>query len=543
MNIRSDELDAEEKKVLNEALSSGGMQVGPTEEYAAELRRRVLSATTGFRIVRVKPKRRVLLGSILGAGVAAIVAVLWFWNAEPAWASAIRRAREQAWIRARIERNGVPHGDIWVSPERDIVAARLGKILLFQDYRHETFLRYDDNEKALYRTFQPENPNLSSDLLSASSLGSMFRASSGAPYWLRNQSIEHWSLRSSVVDGIPCDEYEIVIRPPDRPPTTLFLAVDRGRSLPHSLTIAEGDTQTTSYFEYPPTGPVDAQALGIPVDAQTQHIDKTGKLSAIDRSLREERDKFDDYTALLVTSLFEDARPLINCEVKRVLRRGHKWRIDSVQVSDSNLVLPKEPDQALKTWRSNKERLHFLPLVICDGRFIGSFQRNGVIATNGRPFEVLRATDESVADGFAYRIPERSCRPSFHPGASNHLFDVTQEKEGVRDGLIRVQVLPTLAAKSRRDIAKTYWLDPSLGNVAVRIVSQLETPVGSSEKKPPSSSQEIAFHDFRQSPRGFWYPGVVDRDPISKSQPITRLYIDFADVPSDDLFAPVVATP
>ena len=205
------------------------------------------------------------MGSIFGVAVAAVVlAGLWFSNGEPAWASAIRRARGQAWIHAKIERDGVSQGDIWVSPERDIVAAKIGKIVLFQDYKHEVFLRYDGDQKPLYRASQPETPNLGQDLLSASELAAMFRRSPGAPSLLPNEPIEHWTLRSSMIDGIPCDEYEIDIRSPERGPSTLLLTVDKRQSLPRSLTIVEGDSHVTSRFEYPSTGPLDVQALGVP---------------------------------------------------------------------------------------------------------------------------------------------------------------------------------------------------------------------------------------------------------------------------------------
>jgi hypothetical protein len=537
MNIRSDELDAEEKKVLNEALSSGGIQVGPTEEYAAQLRRRLLSATTAFQDVRVKPKRRVLLGSILGAGVAAIVlAVLWFWNAEPAWASAIRRARGQAWIRARIERDGVSRGEIWVSPERDIVAATLGKIVLFQDYKHEIFLRYDGDQKVLYRASRPENPNLSSELLSASELSAMFRRSPRVPLLSSNEVVEYRSLQDRMIDGIPCSDYEIEVRSPGSAPSTLLLAVDKRESLPRSLTITQGDFQATSRFDYPLSGPVDGQALGIPVHTQIVDIDKSGELSSIVQTLQEARTNFDDYTALSVTSVFDGARPLQMCDVKRVLRRGDKWRIDSVDVSDPDFVLPKNPDQALRAWHAKSKVLRFVPL------FIGSFQRNGEVVAGGRPFLVSKATDDS-AEGFSTYIPERSCRPIFHLGATNHIFEVTHEKEGSLEELIKVDVLPVPTTKGPHDSPKTYWLDSSRGDVALRFVTHLDGLSPASAGKPRSKSREVALRDFRLSPRGFWYPGVVDRDPISKSQPITRFYVDFSDVPSDDLFKPVVPTP
>ena len=45
------------------------------------------------------------------------------------------------------------------------------------------------------------------------------------------------------------------------------------------------------------------------------------------------------------------------------------------------------------------------------------------------------------------------------------------------------------------------------------------------------------FQEFSQSPSGFWYPTVIVRDPTDKNKKrTTRLYVDFTDIPSDDLF-------
>jgi hypothetical protein len=543
MNLRSDELEAEEKKVLNEALSCGGVQVGPTNEYAADLRRRLLSATTRVEVVWVKPKRRVLLGSILGAGVAAIVlAVLWFWNAEPAWASAIRRAREQAWIHTQIDRDGLSHGDIWVSPEQDILAARLGKLRLFYDYKHQIFWHYDSDQDRAYRTFQPEDPNLNRELSSASSLASMFRRSPGAPSFLANEPIDRWSLRSSLVDGIPCDEYQIVMRPPDRAPTTLFLSIDKRQSLPRSLTIADGESHTTtSRFDYPSVGPSDAQAIGIPANIVIRDIDKTGEVAAIARSLREGRENFDAYTALCVTSSFGDDRPLYRYDVKRALRRGKKWRVDRVLISDPNLVLPADRDRGLNVWRTNKDRFRFVPLVICDGRSVAIYDPKGNGSAGERPSKVVPLKDDS-ADGFVLYIPERSCRPIFRVGAFNHVFDGPKGNEGVREGLFKIDVSPTPATHGD-DLPKTYWLDVSLGNVAVKIVSRPDASAVGRPNKPPSSLREITLQDFRQSPQGFWYPGSLARDLSLESKRTTRFYVDFTDVPSDKLFGPLDQVP
>lgn len=535
------ELDVEEKKLLTEALSDGDVQVGPSQEYVAELRRRLLSVATHREVVRGKSSRRVLLGSILGACAAAILfAATWFSNAEPAWASAIRMARRQAWIHAEIERDDMPNGEIWVSPERDIVAAKLATGVLFFDYPHDTFLHYDLRERAIYRASQPASGYLTRGLSSVSSLAAVFRRSPGAPALLPNQPIERWRLQSVIVDGIPCDQYEIVVRPPNRAPTTLLLTIDKRQSLPRSITVAEGKAHTmTSRFDYPATGPLDERSplLGIPADVRSVDVDKMGELSVVAESFREARDRFDDYTAFGVTSQLDDGRPLSMCVVKRVLRRASKWRVDSVAISDPTFVLPKDHGQALGTLRANRNRLRFIPELICDGRFIHLYARGDEVAT-GRPIKNF-PTDDLQADAHAPTLlfPERACRPFFEPGALDCVFDVTSQSGNFREGLMKIDVIRAPMPKNASPPPDTYWIDPSLGNVAVRMVLHPAASSAQGSKAASSGPHEITLRDFKQSPRGFWYPSVVSRDRT------TRLYVDFTDVPSDEMFRTVNPAP
>jgi hypothetical protein len=537
------DFDAEERKVLTESLSADEVRVAPSPEYVAELRRRLLSGAVPVQVVRGRSTRRVVLASLLGACAAAIVLVaIWFSNAEPAWASAIRMARQQAWVHAQIERDGVAKGEIWISPERDIIAAKLASVVLFFDYRNDSFLRYNVRARVAYRASQPESAHLSRELSSVSSLASTFRRSAGRPALLPNQPSEGWKLQSGMVDGVPCDKYEIEIQPPDRAPGTLQLIIDRRQSLPRSLTIVEGESHTmTSRFDYPAVGPLDERSplLGIPSDIHPVDVDKNDELSVVARSLKSERDHFDDYMALAVTSQFDDARPLARYEVKRVLRQANRWRLDTVQVTDPAFVLPRDYDQALNAWRANTNRFQFVPEVICDGRAIHRYEWEGKVAVNGRPIKNFLLTDDSQADSLSPTLlfPERACRPIFRTGPFDHLYEVQTEKEG----LVRVKVVRTATAKKWPVEADTYWLDPDFGSVAVRMA--VHSAAARNSNAGLIKPREIALRDFKESPRGFWYPTVVSRDLQRNAKQVTRLYVDFADVPSDEMFRTINPAP
>ena len=97
MSIRPDDLGAEEMEVLKKALSESRVRSGPSAEYAADLRSRLLSVAVAVQPLRGS-NHRIVLASLVAVGLSAIVlCAVWLFHSEPAWASAIRRARGEAW--------------------------------------------------------------------------------------------------------------------------------------------------------------------------------------------------------------------------------------------------------------------------------------------------------------------------------------------------------------------------------------------------------------------------------------------------------------
>ncbi|HEV8000122.1 MAG TPA: hypothetical protein VGP63_09595 [Planctomycetaceae bacterium] len=468
--------------------------------------------------------------------MAMLIAAIWFLRAEPAWASVIRAAREQVWIHNQIERDGVPMGETWVSPELDVVAARFSTAVLFFDYRHSRFARYDSRDGVVFVANEPDS-RAKRELSSVSQLTEVFRRSTGALSLFPDQIIEHWRLHSALVDGIPCDEYEIVTQPPDGPSATILLTIDKGRSLPLTLTRVDGESHTmSSRFDYPLVGPLDERSalLGIPVDAPTTDTDKTREVQGIADALEQGRRDFDDYTAFSVTARFDV--PLFQCDVMRTLKRGNLWRMDRVTLSDRKFVLPMDHDQGLKALRANRNLLQVTPEVICDGKAIHCYKWLGEISANGRPVQSFKLTDDSQTDSLspALCFPERAARPIFYLGPFGRHYDSTTERDKPFAGLIKIDSSQTPTARNPSPPpSDLYWLDPKMGNIAVRTVLHLVAPKTNRPKPAPSSPPvdfQITFSDFKQSPRGYWYPRVVNRGDI------TRFYVDFTDVPSDEMF-------
>jgi hypothetical protein len=537
MNTCSDNLNPEETEVLREALSDGTRRAGPCPEYAAELRFRLLRAATATKTVREKSSRPILLGSILGTAIAVGLLVLaWSFAGEPAWAAAIRKAREQAWIRAQVEQGGVSKGQLWVSPDRDIVAAQLGETDFIFDYKHGAFSRYDARHNLLRRAFEPEDPGLAHELSSVADVAAVFRRSPIAAKLLPNERIERWRLQSQVIDGVPCDEYEIVIQTASRGLTTLSLAIDRQAFLPRVLTVNESQGRTTTLrFDYPSNGPTDERSVGIPETAMVVDVDRSHKVTPIAESLREGRENFDDYTALCVTSSSADSGGLANCDVRRLSRLGTKWRYDKVRISNRELSLPSDPTQGLKAWQAMRDRFRYERAFVCDGHVIRKYEPPG---SQTSAYRTVSLKDEVQADTFVnpLLVPQRCCRPIFATGDLDRTFTPSKMAGGNRE-LLKVEVSLSPNTGGKETASETYWLDPSRGNVVVREVIHAVRPGAVPGVEAPSSAEEIQFQDFRCSPNGFWYPTLIIRDGADKAtMRTTRLYVDFTDVPSDELF-------
>jgi hypothetical protein len=180
--------------------------------------------------------------------------------------------------------------------------------------------------------------------------------------------------------------------------------------------------------------------------------------------------------------------------------------------------------------------LQLVPEVICDGKAIHRYRWLGEASTDGRPLKSFPLTDDSQADMLSPILcfPERACRPIFLLGPFGHVHHVTNERNSPLAGLIKVDASQTPTARNPSPPPPDqYWLDPKMGNVAVRTVLHAIAPSIKDPKPAPSSPPvefQITFSDFKQSPRGYWYPRVVNRGDI------TRFYVDFTDVPSDEMF-------
>jgi hypothetical protein len=534
-----DALEPGEENVLREALTErDAFSANPSDEYVAKLRLRLMEAATHRGMRKPAWPYRLLISCLGAATIAASVLIfLLAQHSSPAWASAIRLARQREWVHIRLDLDGVSMGESWVSPGRNVFAAKLPVIMVFSDYGSGTFVSYDVRRHVVDRTAEPVPLNQAGPSGSFSLLSSFFRNSVSVESIEQGASVGRTSRRMSV-DGTPVDEFELEIRQaPKGNVQSILLTVDGTTSLPRSLTVLGTDAHmVTCNFDYPRTGPVNPQALGIPATTPTKEFKEEKVRSAV-TSLRDGVRRFDDYMALCVTSSHQKLRPLVLCDVKRVLRRGNKWRVDQAVTLDRRLRLPADPQSGVDVWRTNSLKFHYQPLAIFDGRMLQLLEEDSktaphsVTKTRAVPQAVPAVPEQMDVTRFAPLMPERACRPVLWTSDIS-VKQVKAESDG-KTSFVRIEV----RSANRGIDLETVWVDPAKDYVAAQILQRaqpLDFPIAN---HAPQAAESITLSDFRRSPRGFWYATTCQEEPTDKSLPrISRFYVDFSEHPSDNLF-------
>jgi len=552
MNDPLDDLAPEEENALKAALSGGDIfSAKPSAEYSAGLRRRLLDSARGPRTqTTARPHRAMAYWFGAVAITVAFLAVFWATHSTPAWASALRLARQMPWIHIRLDRDGLPIGESWVSPQRNLFASKLFDVTVFCDYETATFVKYDAQRHAVYRAADPARLNLTEATGSFSFLPGLFQRSASVNSFVPNESVERWVSRRTILNGTPVDEYEITVRHAAGGGAQIFvLTVDRTSSLPRALSFLEqGSHRLTSTFDYPVTGPANAQSLGIPVDVRIEDKDKQEPLSIAVSSLKDGTHNFDDYEALCVINLYQKPQPLARCTVKRVLRRGNKWRVDEVLIPNPHLYLPADPNSGLSVWRANRGQLRYAPLAVCDGQMWRFFKISPGIAgerSAGKTPVLLQTVplnpervDESP---LPFLMPERACRPLLW--GADRVIEVIKAPDGAESQLLHIKVRSS--TNNTAADYETMALDPTKDYVAARILRLGHQPLGSQSAggtRPVTDS--FSLDDFQRSPGGFWYATRCLEEPIDKSPArITRFYVDFSEPPAPSLFEVSSPTP
>ena len=162
-----------------------------------------------------------------------------------------------------------------------------------------------------------------------------------------------------------------------------------------------GRERTRREFDYPDSGPVDIVAMGAPATARRVDRVPGDDLDRVLNGLKAGRNRFDDYCGY---AWFNDGT-----NAWRVWRKGHKWRVERMQMkidSPARPVVPANSDVAW--WRLHEKEFFFELQAVCDGRTVWYYRYRPQVLEPNRPY--------------VPRNPPSSCRTTVYGSADDPMM-------------------------------------------------------------------------------------------------------------------------
>jgi hypothetical protein len=492
-----------------------------------------------------------------GAGAAAVVLIaLLFWWMQPsttAWSQVVETVRTVPWIHGKAVGGDGKSQESWASFSRNIGAIRAGNMIRYDDFRSGIRYEYDTQQKKLFRlstsgeeVFKSEEGMFRAIFRGDATLGDSFP---GHPIVRQRQRTVNEQGRRWIL-------YELEFGDPDnRDPgktMSVVVRVDPERMLPDSMTFSRGDEKRQLTIDYPADGPADIYALGVPRDAPVEDRMPSPDLDRIIKIVQRNRRDFGNYLAVAGGGSKPSILHLVRC-------KGDKFRVD-VGIGDTKHVA--SGDDMEKWWREHGKETLPEGSLLCDGRRV--YEHSLVSPETGwKPLmdPILRQGDaraaaEGVDDSAQYFVDLLAYTPRLDPQqlASSRLYTARLDPKGENGpaGSVRVELLlanqggPT----DRRAYHKEeFWLEPKYGYAVVKHVFS-DCPAVDEDPLQKEKRLIYEYDDFRQTPRGMWYPTLSRWKNASQSEnknepggvefhdQITYFYLDFTAKLPDGLFSP-----
>jgi len=503
-----------------------------------------------------------------GAGAAAVVLIALLFYLQPssiAWSQVAEAVRALPWIHVKAGGEG-QSWETWTSFSRDIAAIRGGNIVQFDDFRSGIRYEYDSQKKKVYRLSVSDGAAQDFEL-TGGVFQAIFRGDAihEGVFFPRFRIVEQ-RQRTVTEQGRRWILYELELQqesdgpePPTEIPTAAVeIRVDAEKMLPDLVTFTHGKQKMQLTIDYPAEGPADIYALGVPRDAPVEDRMPPADLDRIIKIVQQNRRDFGNYLAVACGN-----RPFA---VHMIRCKGDKFRID-VGIGDTKHVASGA--EMGEWWREHGKEILPEGSVLCDGRRI--YQHSLVGPDTGwkpsrhhiRQGDARAVAAEGVGDSAQYFgdaqqyfVDLLAYPPRLDPQqlASSPLYTAHLDPKGENGpaGSVRVEVL--LANQGRPADLRTYhkeefWLQPKYGYAVVKRVWS-DCPAVDEDPLQKERQTIYEYDDFRQTPRGVWYPSVArwkNATPSeNKSKPggiefhdqVTYFYVDFTAELPDELFSP-----
>jgi len=525
----------------------------PRPEYVEQLRTLLLAQTVS-QAQRPSRMRWLVIAAAAALAASLLLSFLFFRdNAAFALADVFAAGRERPWVHGTLTLSGTAKAmaEYWVSPQKKLAAYHVDRRFGFDDFVTKVSKTFDAQEGTLYCVPLPQLFQEDSQRLAPAAWEQLLMNSRTADKLFHNETVAKLKRTNVVERGKRWIDYDVVVRRTDRRDTvrTIHIRLDGQTRLPTRWDEELQDgRQVMTRFDYPSTGPRDIYDLGVPKTARVVDRIPSGDLVHVASALKAGRVRFDDYDAI-VENRSTDPRIKVsyaaglNMNVRRVRRRGGRYRIDALVIAKPALQEPKPNADMAKWWHDNRENFWSVPNLICDGqeRYFYRMLRDRVVPGQKPDTEVVLQTQLPV-DGSAddppatwpQLMPEYFCRPYLEATNTRDLHLDTKPTDGPA-GTWRV--IDTSTSTDRGGELYRFWFDPKLDFAARKTI----TRVFEHESSKLAYIDTDEFDDFAQSPSGIWYPRTGRRTTTTDERfpQVTKFYLDFDVKLSDDLFQPV----
>jgi hypothetical protein len=512
---------------------------------------------------RARGNWRWAAATVAAMGAMVAFALIAFPRHSVGWEDVNQAVKSQKWIRASVTYLDGQQATIWMSPERGIWAYKNPDRLEFADARRDVTYDYKtsggpvvkrrSNDEDRQRVFPIDFAD--KDVL----LGG----------WLFGEKVLEQHRREVTERGQKWIEFDLVFWRGNRG----TLRVDPQTRLPVSLTLAApksaGPASWVWTFDYPSSGPGDIYALGAPATATIEDRTPTDEGARVLDGMAASRSRIGDfrldvvtsYSTAVKTSGHRVSQEPIWDGIYRVWLKGNRWRVDHDVPKQGRLSQP--PDEAkFASWIEKQlARCDRSSMSLCDGTAVyedgGGAPRSNREAGNWRvssrfgPGDLFSATGSGgvvPAVNFVAKVfPDR-----FGVAGWNYSFD---PHPADAPGCVLWKLSARLATAQPLLGHEWYYIDPRKGDAVVRIESFSLPPDSKASADSTPFRSTVVMDDFRQSPRGFWYPLMiretnstadpnarpgVQESPARMTQPI-RYHFDFDAKLPDSLFKPDAA--
>jgi hypothetical protein len=551
-------LEAGVRAVLAEPVPNDGVQ--RVKERALRLAAPARRSVDAVGQLRDPFRWRTLKWGALVAAVTVVVFVSMFPSSSKtllALDEVVKAVRRQPWIHGTTtysDGQQTRTSEIWVANERQFAAFKFENTVHFADLIQDITLKYDATEGNVYRVASSRNDlreGLLGKLLTPGFLDRLVDRSSAPSDTFYGERVITAERRDDMQDGKTSVQYVVHLQRIDNSNInhTLRIRVDGASGLPNLSEEQHTDgsraVKVVTRFDYPMTGPGDIYALGVPKTAQVIDRVPRGDLARLLAAHRAARTRFEDYD--VIVAQHTEGAPinhllLLNLDVKRVRRKGNRYRIDALVLAQPGLAAPAEGADMRQWWKDHRDGYWSVPLQVCDGKQVYFYRmvddritsldkmpNLNVVLASRRPIR-LPADDSPVE--WPHLMPEFCSRPHLWTTDETRKFDVDMNGPDGPDETLRIIVTKT-SGKRAGELSR-FWFDP----VRDYVLRKETSPVFQPNVDEVAYAETVEYEELAQSPSGQWFPQRVRRTTSDNPNlhSVRRFYVDFETSLDDELF-------